>query len=164
MAHEIERKFLVKELPPEIDRYPHSEIIQGYLMITDNGVEVRVRKRAGRCTHSVKSGKGLVRKEAEKEITEAEFNKHWPETLGKRVEKVRYDIEYEDYMIELDIYSGALRGLVVAEVEFESEEDSSQFEPPEWFGEEVTFDERYKNKNLALHGRPDTQLSLTFPS
>ena len=154
MANEIERKFLVKELPPEIDRYPHSEIIQGYLMITDNGVEVRVRKRAGRCTHTVKSGSGLVRKEAEKEITQAEFNESWPETQGKRVEKVRYDIEHEDYMVELDIYSGDLEGLVVAEVEFDSEEESSHFDPPKWFGEEVTLDERYKNKNLALHGRP----------
>ena len=154
MAHEIERKFLVKELPPEIDRYPHSEIIQGYLMITDNGVEVRVRKRAGRCTHTVKSGSGLVRKEAEKQITQAEFNEHWPETQGKRVLKVRYDIEHEDYMVELDIYSGDLAGLLVAEVEFDSEEESSHFDPPKWFGEEVTLDERYKNKNLALHGKP----------
>jgi CYTH domain-containing protein len=154
MAHEIERKFLVKELPPEIDRYPHSEIIQGYLMITDNDVEVRVRKRAGRCTHTVKSGTGLVRKEAQKDITEQEFFEHWPETQGKRVLKVRYDIDYEDVLIELDIYSGSLEGLIVVEVEFESEEESLRFEPPEWFGEEVTLDERYKNKNLALHGMP----------
>ena len=154
MAHEIERKFLAKELPPEIDRYPHSEIIQGYLMITENDIEVRVRKRGGRCSHTVKSGTGLIRKEAEKEITEAEFLDYWPDTEGKRIEKVRYDIELEDHLIELDIYSGKLAGLVVAEVEFDSEEESSHFEPPDWFGEEVTHDERYKNKNLALHGKP----------
>jgi len=154
MADEIERKFLVKELPPEIDFYPHSEIIQGYLMITDNGVEVRLRKKGGRCYHTVKSGSGLVRKEAEKEISEAEFLEHWPETEGKRIEKVRSEIEYEEHIIELDIYSGDLAGLVVAEVEFDSEEESSHFAPPEWFGEEVTDDERYKNKNLALNGKP----------
>jgi len=154
MADEIERKFLVNELPPEIDFYPHSEIIQGYLMITDNGVEVRLRKKGGRCFHTVKSGSGLVRKEAEKEINEAEFVKQWPATEGKRIEKVRSEIEYEEHLIELDIYSGDLAGLVVAEVEFESEEESSHFEPPEWFGEEVTDDERYKNKNLALNGKP----------
>jgi len=154
MAHEIERKFLAKELPPEIDRYPNSEIIQGYLMITENDIEVRVRKRGGRCWHTVKSGKGLIRKEAEKEITEQQFFEYWPQTEGKRVEKVRYDIELENFLIELDIYSGDLAGLVVAEVEFDSEEESSHFEQPEWFGEEVTHDERYKNKNLALHGKP----------
>lgn len=154
MANEIERKYLVKELPPEIDRYPHWEIIQGYLMITDNDVEVRVRKKGERCSHTVKSGTGLVRKEAEKEITTTEFNEHWKDTEGMRVEKVRYEIEFEHYMVELDIYSGDLKGLVVAEVEFDSEEESSHFEPPEWFGIEVTHDERYKNKNLALKGKP----------
>ncbi len=154
MAHEIERKFLVNNLPSELDRHPHSEIIQGYLMITDNDVEIRVRKKGGRYYHTVKSGTGLVRKEVEKEITEAEFLEHWPETQGKRVLKVRYDIDYEEFLIELDIYSGDLAGLVVAEVEFDSKEQSSHFEPPEWFGEEVTLDERYKNKNLALNGKP----------
>lgn len=154
MAHEIERKFLVKELPPELDRYPHSEIVQGYLMITENDVEIRVRKKGGRCFHTVKSGTGLVRRESEKEITEAEFAEYWPETLGKRIEKVRYEIEYEESIIELDIYSGELAGLVVAEVEFESEEESSHFLAPDWFETEVTHDERYKNKNLALKGRP----------
>lgn len=154
MANEIERKYLVKELPPEIDRYPHSEIIQGYLMITDNDVEVRVRKKGERCSHTVKSGKGLVRKEVEKEITQAEFNEHWKDTEGKRVEKVRYEIEFKESLIELDIYSGDLEGLIVAEVEFDSEKESSRFKPPEWFEEEVTNDERYKNKNLALHGKP----------
>ena len=154
MAHEIERKFLVNNLPSKLDRHPHSEIIQGYLMITDNDVEIRVRKKGGRCYHTVKSGAGLVRKEVEKEITQAEFLEHWPETEGKRVLKVRYDIDYEEFLIELDIYSGDLAGLVVAEVEFDSEEQSSHFEPPEWFGKEVTLDERYKNKNLALNGKP----------
>jgi len=154
MASEIERKFLVNELPSEIDFYPHSEIVQGYLMITDNGIEVRVRKKGGRCYHTVKSGSGLVRKESEKEISESEFIEQWPGTQGKRVQKVRYEIEYDEHIIELDIYSGNLAGLVVAEVEFESEEDSTHFEPPEWFGEEVTHDERYKNKSLALNGRP----------
>ncbi len=154
MAFEIERKFLVNDLPSELDCYPHSEIIQGYLMITDNDVEIRVRKKGGRCYHTVKSGTGLVRKEVEKEITEQQFFDHWPLTKGKRIEKVRYEIEYEDVLIELDIYSGELEGLVVAEVEFENEEESDHFVAPEWFGEEVTLEERYKNKNLALNGKP----------
>jgi len=154
MAYEIERKFLVKKLPPEIDRYPHSEIMQGYLIVTDNDVEIRIRKKGVIYSETVKAGSGLVRQESEKEITEQQFYDHWPLTKGKRVQKVRYEIEDEDLLIELDIFSGELEGLIVAEVEFESEEESSHFTPPEWFGEEVTHDEKYKNKNLALHGRP----------
>lgn len=154
MAYEIERKFLVTELPSEIDRYPHSEIMQGYLIVTENNIEIRIRKKGERFSETVKAGSGLVRRESEKEITEETFFEHWPLTKGKRVQKVRYEIEYEDILIELDIYSGELEGLVVAEVEFESEEEGGHFLPPEWFGEEVTHDERYKNKNLALHGMP----------
>jgi len=51
--------------------------------------------------------------------------------------------------IELDIYSGDLAGLIVAEVEFASEDEADAFEPPNWFGPEVTDDARYKNQNLA---------------
>ena len=154
MSHEIERKFLVKELPADLENYPHSAIIQGYLIITDNDIEVRIRKKGDKYFETVKAGSGLVRKESEKEITKEVFFDHWRLTEGKRVEKVRYEIEYGGKLIELDIYSGDLEGLVVAEVEFDSEEESVSFTPPEWFGEEVTHDERYKNKNLALHGKP----------
>ena len=154
MSQEIERKFLVKELPADLENYPHSAIIQGYLIITDNDIEVRIRKKGDKYFETVKAGSGLVRKESEKEITKEVFFDHWPLTEGKRVEKVRYEIEYGGKLIELDIYSGDLEGLVVAEVEFDSEEESVSFTPPEWFGEEVTHDERYKNKNLALHGKP----------
>ena len=154
MSQEIERKFLVKELPADLENYLHNEIIQGYLIVTDNYIEVRIRKKGDKYFETVKAGSGLVRKESEKEITKEVFWDHWPLTEGKRVEKVRYDIEYEDVLIELDIYSGDLEGLVVAEVEFASEEESVSFVPPSWFGKEVTHDERYKNKNLALHGKP----------
>jgi adenylate cyclase len=60
-----------------------------------------------------------------------------------------------DRMIELDVYEGPLAGLVTAEVEFPSERDGSAFEPPAWFGEEVTDDDRYKNEALAREGIPD---------
>lgn len=154
MSHEIERKFLVKELPADLENYPHNEIIQGYLIVTDNDIEVRIRKKGDKYFETVKAGSGLVRKESEKEITKEAFWDHWPLTEGKRVEKVRYEILYNGKLIELDIYSGSLEGLAVAEVEFDSEEESVRFDPPSWFGEEVTHDERYKNKNLALRGKP----------
>jgi adenylate cyclase len=72
-----------------------------------------------------------------------------------RVEKTRYEIPYGAHLIELDVYSGALEGLVVAEVEFGSEEESARFDPPDWFGSEVTDDVRYSNRSLAVHGRPE---------
>jgi CYTH domain-containing protein len=56
--------------------------------------------------------------------------------------------------IEVDVYSGALEGLVVAEVEFDDPWGAESYVPPYWFGREVTADSAYKNRSLALHGRP----------
>ncbi|MCZ6527527.1 MAG: adenylate cyclase, partial [Candidatus Dadabacteria bacterium] len=69
MSQEIERKFLVKELPADLENYSHSAIIQGYLIVTDNDIEVRLRKKGDKYFETVKAGSGLVRKESEKEIT-----------------------------------------------------------------------------------------------
>ena len=88
-------------------------------------------------------------------LTRAQFEALWPMTEGRRVEKIRYDITHEDHVIELDVYSGALSGLLTAEVEFPSLEASAAFHPPPWLGQEITEDKRYKNKNLALDGLPE---------
>ena len=56
--------------------------------------------------------------------------------------------------MELDRYAGELEGLMVAEVEFESEDEADGFEPPDWLGDEVTGNERYSNQRLATDGIP----------
>ena len=159
MNKEIERKFLVKELPENLDQYPSTEITQGYLAITEDGTEVRLRKKGERHFQTVKSGFGLQRNEAEIEISKDQFEKLWSMTEGKRIEKVRIQIDHSGIKIELDIYSGILDGLIVAEVEFPSIELANSFLPPNWFGREVTEDERYKNRNLVLYRAPDDLFS-----
>ena len=154
-AIEIERKFVVAELPADLDRWPSSAIEQGYVAIADDGTEVRVRRRAGRAVLTVKSGGGRTRVEEELEIEPERFERLWPLTEGRRIEKTRYEIDGgAGVTIELDVYAGALDGLVVAEVEFESEGAADAFEPPAWLGREVTDDPRYKNQRLALDGVP----------
>ncbi len=159
MPTEIERKFLVHTLPPDLHKHISKRIIQGYLAISEDGTEVRLRKIGNDHFQTVKSGKGLKRLEKETEISESQFILLWPLTEGKRVEKKRYDIPYENRIIELDIYEGLLEGLVTAEVEFQSQKDAEAFTPPKWLGQEVTEDDRYKNRNLALHGMPPNELS-----
>lgn len=151
---EIERKFLVASLPENLEQYPQKEIVQGYIAITSDETEVRLRKKGEKYFQTIKSGSGKTRNEHEVEISEDQFNSLWPTTEGKRVEKVRYEIPLGESIIELDVYSGDLNGLLTAEVEFKSEEDSNSFEPPAWLEKEVTEDKRYKNQNLALHGKP----------
>ena len=151
---EIERKFLIKSLPENLEQYPNEDIIQGYLAIMEDGTEVRLRKKGDRYFQTVKSGSGKTRMELEIEITEEQYNLLWNATEGKRVEKKRYEIPHENGTIELDIYAGNLEGLLSVEIEFENEEDSNNFTSPEWFGEEVTEDRGYKNQSLALNGIP----------
>ena len=152
---EIERKFLVAEPPSDLERWPSTAIEQGYLAITDDRPEVRIRRRAGKAWLTVKSGSGRVRVEEEIEIDDGRFERLWPLTEGLRIEKTRYEIDGEDgHLIELDVYTGPLDGLVVAEVEFDSEEAAEAFAPPGWMGDDVTEDVRYKNQLLARDGAP----------
>jgi CYTH domain-containing protein len=152
---EIERKFLVAEPPSDFGRWPSTAIEQGYLSIDDDGTEVRVRRRGGRTWLTVKSGAGRVRVEEEIEIDGDRFERLWPLTEGRRIEKRRHEIDAGDGLVlELDVYEGALQGLVVAEVEFESEAAAEAFAPPDWLGSDVTEDARYKNQRLARDGAP----------
>jgi CYTH domain-containing protein/CHAD domain-containing protein len=149
-GREIERKFLVRELPPSLDSYPREEIEQGYLAI-DGEVELRVRRSGGKkVVLTLKAGKGESRLEEEFEIDTSRFGALWPLTKDRRLQKVRYRIPAGgDLMFELDVYGGFLIGLMTVEVEFPSAEASAAFEPPPWIGEEVTRDESYKNQALA---------------
>jgi adenylate cyclase len=114
-----------------------------------------VRRRGGRSYLTVKSGGGRVRVEEEIEIDDGRFERLWPLTEGRRIEKTRYEVPAGDGLtIELDVYTGDLDGLVTAEVEFDSEDAADAFTAPEWLGEDITEDKRYKNQRLAVDGAP----------
>jgi len=150
---EIERKYLVERLPPELDSCPSDRIEQGYLAITEDGIEVRVRRYGERAFLTIKSGAGAVRLEEEIEIEEQRFCSLWPLTEGRRIEKRRYLVGLQDGVTsELDVYGGELAGLVTVEVEFES--SAAAFTPPAWFGRDVTDAPEYKNQRLAVEGLP----------
>ena len=152
---EIERKFLVEQLPGQLDTYPSREIEQGYLAITDD-VEVRLRRYGEQMFLTVKSSGGESRVEEEIEIEPRRFDALWPLTEGRRIEKRRYRIPAGDGLtLELDIYHGRLEGLLTAEVEFGSVADAAAFVPPDWLGRDVTDDRRYKNQRLATQGLPN---------
>lgn len=153
-ALELERKFLVDKPPDDLHHHPASRIVQGYLVIGADGSEARLRRRRDLTWLTVKRGSGLVRLEQEVEITTAQFDLLWPLTEGQRIEKTRYEIALDGLVIELDSYEGALSGLLTAEVEFPSVAAAERFDPPSWFGEEVTNEDAYKNRRLAVDGSP----------
>lgn len=153
---EIEKKYRLKYWPENLERYPKKIIEQGYLC--ENPV-IRIRKSNEDFILTYKSRFGFDenRKESAKVCNETEvaLTRESYEHLKTKIdwnmiEKTRYLIPVnEKHTAELDVFRGRLEGLFFAEVEFESEEEAEVFIPPEWFGEEVTHDERYLNKNLA---------------
>jgi adenylate cyclase len=151
VATEVERKFVVAQMPELADE--GEEIEQGYLAIGAEG-EVRLRRRGERRILTVKRGEGLARSEAEIELDQDQFDALWPLTEGRRLKKRRHLVPHADYEIELDIYDGELEGLIVAEIEFTSEQQARRFDPPEWLGDEVTGDRAYLNETLAVNGHP----------
>jgi adenylate cyclase len=154
---EIERKFVLDQLPDGLDAYPSREIQQGYVAITDD-VEVRLRRYGEQMFLTIKSSGDRARVEEEIEIDAGKFGALWPLTEGRRVDKRRYVIpDRGDLRIELDVYHDRLAGLLTAEVEFTSSSASDAFEPPAWLGREVTDDPRFKNKRLATDGLPSAR-------
>lgn len=158
---EIERKFLVTDIPKGIGGFIPEFIEQGYMTIGIDGSETRLRSRSApgtttKLTLTAKTKGALIRGEFETSLTRAQFYELWPSTVGKRLEKERYTIPYMGYRIELDEYQGSLLGLVTAEVEFADEEGARAFTAPDWFGEDVTDFSDYKNQALALKGIPET--------
>jgi adenylate cyclase len=149
---EVERKFLVHD-PPELNGVSADEIDQGYLAIGSED-EVRLRRKGDRLLLTAKRGGGLSREEAEVELDREAFDRLWPLTEGRRLHKRRHVLPYGDLEIEVDVYAGDLDGLVVAEIEFPTEEEARAFEPPDWLGEDVTGDPRYLNETLAAEGAP----------
>ncbi len=155
---EVERKFLVRELPDDLVSYPSDKIAQGYISLDPAGAQVRLRRRGYHTLLTIKSGRGLARAEEEFVIDGPRFERLWPSTQGRRVEKTRYRIPLDGGLtLELDVFAGELEGLVMAEVEFESVDDALAFAPPSWLGPEVTDDRRYGNSWLALHGVPESE-------
>ncbi|MGH2961831.1 MAG: CYTH domain-containing protein [Solirubrobacterales bacterium] len=151
---EIERKFLLDERPGWLDEHPSTAIRQGYLAIVEGESEVRLREKGGATFLTVKRGSGEVRREEEVELRREQFDALWPLTEGRRVSKRRYAVAHDDHTIEVDVFEHPLAGILLAEVEFHSEEASAAFDPPSWLGTEVTGDGRYANESLAMRGAP----------
>ena len=96
-----------------------------------------------------KRDQGRVRHEREVTLTPKQFAVLWPATFGRRLTKMRYDVPFGKHVIEIDIYRGRHRGLVVAEVEFTDGRTARTFRPPVWLGKDVTGRARYSNVLLA---------------
>lgn len=144
---EIERKFIPKQLPPDLARYPYHEIEQGYLCTSPT---VRIRQMDDAYFLTYKSSGLMAHQEYEMPLTKEAYLHLRQKADGILITKRRYLIPLDErHTIELDIFHGSLEGTTLAEVEFSSVEEANSFVPPEWFGEDVTYDSRYHNSEMS---------------
>lgn len=143
---EIERKFLIRQLPESLDSYKSHLIEQAYLNVSP---VVRVRREDEQYYMTYKSGGMMAREEYNLPLNAASYQHLLQKADGNIITKRRYLIPCEPYMIELDIFEGIFEGIVIAEVEFPSIDEAGRFMAPEWFGEEVTYDGHYHNSYLS---------------
>ena len=150
---EIERKYLVKEIPANLDQYESKKIAQGYLC-TEPVVRIR---RSNDDYYMTYKGDGLmVREEYNLPLTKEAYDHLRPKIDGLLIAKTRYLIPLDGKLTaELDVFEEDLSGLTIVEVEFDSIEEANTFTAPDWFGEDVTNSGKYHNSYLSRHGLVD---------
>ena len=144
---EIERKYLLRQLPEHLETYPSHRIEQGYLCTAP---VARIRRQDEEYWLTYKSKGLMVREEYNLPLTREAYLHLRPKTDGILICKTRYLIPLGGGLTaELDVFHDDYEGLFLVEVEFPSEEAAEAFLPPEWFGEDVTFSSAYHNSTLS---------------
>ena len=146
---EIERKFLIKKdrFPDNLAQYPCHEIEQGYLCTEP---VVRIRRQDEDYYLTYKSKGLMAREEYNLPLTRNAYLHLRPKADGLVISKTRYLIPEKNRLtIELDVFHQEYEGLLLAEVEFSSQEEAESYCPPDWFGEDVTFSSRYHDSSLS---------------
>ena len=151
MSLEIERKFLVKNNSFKENAFKKSYIKQGFLN-SNKKRTVRVRiidNKAFLTVKGVSNKEGTTRFEWEKEISVKEAQQLMLLTEKTIIEKNRYFINSGDHLFEVDVFLGNNEGLIIAEVELNSENE--KYIKPNWILKEVTGDVKYYNSSLSNH-------------
>ena len=147
---EIERKFLIEQPPENYTSFPYHMIEQAYLC-TDP--VIRIRREDDDYYLTYKSKGLLSKKEYNLPLTKSAYEHLLQKADGNILRKKRYLLPLENHpelTIELDLFEGKFSGLILAEVEFPTEEEAMSFDPPGWFTRDVTFTGEYQNSRLSL--------------
>jgi CYTH domain-containing protein len=144
---EIERKYLMKDIPFDLSVYPCHEIEQAYL---NTNPVVRIRRQDETYYLTYKSKGLMAREEYNLPLTAEAYAHLLTKADGNILTKTRYKIPLGDHLIiEMDIFHGKFDGLILAEVEFPTMEEAEHFQPPTYFGKDVTFSTEYHNSTLS---------------
>jgi CYTH domain-containing protein len=147
---EIERKFLVLSNDFINEAFAKKRIVQAYLNSNpERTVRIRIKEDKGFLTIKGKgNATGTTRLEWEREIPLQDAEKLLTICESGTIDKIRHEVQVGNHLYEVDVFAGENEGLIVAEIELQSEEEA--FEKPCWLGKEVTNDERYYNAYLSI--------------
>lgn len=168
---EIEKKYIIKNIPFDLTGYKSSLMEQGYISVSP---VIRVRCANNKYILTVKS-KGLMeRQEYEIFLSKEEYDSLCNKVEGNIISKTRYIIPLTDtdgtcgdkaidekLSIELDIFGGCFEGLIYAEVEFPDRELAEAFVAPSWFEKDVTFDATYHNSSLSSMNKEEIKAFMS---
>ncbi len=144
---EIEKKFLINQSMIQLEEYPFETIAQGYIC-TDP--VIRIRKKDEYYFITYKSSGMMVRQEFEEMISEEQYKGLKKKIDFNLIKKRRYLVPISKKLTaEVDVFEHHLEGLIMAEVEFSTEEKANAFTPPPWFNQEVTFNPTFHNSHLC---------------
>jgi CYTH domain-containing protein len=138
---ELERTFLAKHVPPDITNYPSKEVIDIYIPKTAHHPVLRIRKNGDKYEitkkYPVKEGDSSEQHEFTIPLTPEEFAQ-LSSLDGKKVHKIRYFYPVNNHTAEVDVFQGALKGLVIIDFEFSTAEEKEAFTPPDFCGPDIT--------------------------
>lgn len=148
MIVEIERKFLVKNDSFKNETRNKIRITQKYLSsIPERSIRIRIKGNEAYITiKGMGSDSGIARFEWEKEISVTDANDLFTLCEPGVIDKTRYFVKKDLHVFEIDEFYGENEGLIIAEIELTSEEES--FIRPDWLGDEVTGNVKYYNSML----------------
>ncbi len=154
---EIERKFLLNKLPDNLESYTKHDLEQAYISTQP---VIRIRKKSTpdftKYILTVKSTGFMTRQEYELDIDESSYINLLKKAEGNIISKSRYIIPLENNLtLELDIFHGKFKGLVMGEIEFPDEESAKKYTSPDYLSKEVTFDTRFHNSTMSNMSQKD---------
>lgn len=153
---EIERKYLLKELPSNLENYVCYRLEQAYIT-TQPVIRARKKERIDKNSNNeceyiltIKSGGLMMREEYEIALDLDGYTNVLNKAEGNIITKDRYIIPLDNGLkLELDIFKDKFDGLVMGEVEFPDEETANKYTPPEYISEEVTFNKQFSNSSMS---------------
>ncbi len=138
---ELEKTYLAKYLPKDLEKFPSKEIIDIYIPKEDDHPKIRVRKNGNKFEitkkQPIKDGDASAQKEQTIILNQKEFES-LNKLEGKRVRKIRYNYPFENQIAEVDVFQDDLKGLVTIDFEFDSQQEKENFEMPDFCLADVT--------------------------